>query len=127
MRPAYWEIEEYEDENIDDYNVVVDKHGVPIVINSMRPFLDVFQSKKGLFVLTLDGTLRMGHRLHHSDLMHGQPVVCAGEFRLDKYGSIVSLNNRSGHYMPFSDCLDEVIQVIRSNGYQGQMKIKMLE
>lgn len=127
MKPSYWNIDEYDEkDDLNDYNVVVNRHGIPILINTMTSFFDFYDSKKGIYVLTLDGKLRMGFKMHHSDLMHGQPIQCAGEFRLNRDGVIISINNRSGHYMPFYDCLDDVLDLIRQNGFNGTIKIKQL-
>ena len=126
MQPVYWDIEEYEDEDLNDYNVTVNKQGEPIFINSAESFLDTYRAKKGIFVFTIEGILRMGYRIHHSDMTAGNPVICAGEFRLNSHGQIVTVSNRSGHYLPRSDCLDEVLDFICQNGYNVSIKRKSI-
>lgn len=133
MLSPYWDIEEYEDEDLDLYNIIIDSNGIPIFINLTtfeddipiyRSFMEQYNSKKGIFVLTMDGILRMGYNLHHSDLTAGHPVLCAGEFKLNKDGAIKSISNKSGHFVPRTDCLEDVISIIYANGYSEAIKIK---
>lgn len=126
MQSPYWDIELYEDEDLNMYNVVVNNKGIPIFINTMETFLDRYQSKKGIFVLTLDNILRMGYKLHHSDLTAGHPVLCAGEFALNKNGSIKIISNRSGHFLPNKDCLEDVLSIIYMNGYHKNIQTKYI-
>lgn len=129
MQQVYWEIDEYDEkEDLNDYNVVVNRQGMPYYVNSMMP---VYSTKgkqsKGVYVVTLDGTLRMAYRLHHSDLMHGQPIQCGGEFKLSTKGTIKYINNQSGHYLPAHDCLDDVITLIRQNGYAKSIVVDEID
>ncbi len=124
MGQGFWDSEMYEEEDVNDYNVTINRDGIPILINQLLPFTEVYPVKKSIFVFTMDDVLRMGHRLHHSDLMHGYPVKCAGEvFFSSKTGSIIGLSNRSGHYTPSVSCLEDVVEVIRQNGYNGKIKL----
>lgn len=123
MSPVYWTMEEYEPEDLNAYNVVVNANGIPIYVNSLQSFFDVYGALKGIFVLTMEGKLRMSHRkMHHSDLTAGHPVICAGEFVLSSEGVVQKLTNQSGHFLPHSDCLAEVVEVIRMNGYKGKIR-----
>lgn len=125
MSPVFWDIEEYDEtDDLNMYNVMVNGDGIPIYVNSLQSFIDTFNTRKGIFVLTLDGQLRMSERkIHHSDLTHGEPVLCAGEFALSEKGRIRALTNRSGHYLPSDECLDDVLHVIRMNGYNKEIRL----
>lgn len=124
MVQGFWDVETYETEDLNDYNVSVNREGIPILINAIQPFTQMHPVKKAIFVLTIDDVLRMGSKIHHSDLMHGYPVKCAGEvyFHLSK-GNIIGLSNRSGHYIPAKQCLDDVVDIIRQNGYTGNIRL----
>lgn len=57
-----------------------------------------------LYVITADGELYVSKRgksghFHHSSLVAGAPVWCAGELEI-KSGVVHYMNNASGHYKP---------------------------
>lgn len=55
------------------------------------------------------------YRLRHSQLAYGKNVYCAGMFRTQN-GKIVRLDNDSGHYKPFGECLDLTKEKMESIG-----------
>ena len=56
-----------------------------------------------IYVMSKEGNFHVsshavGHR-HHSSLLGGQPVACAGEMKVQE-GRLMFLSNKSGHYHP---------------------------
>jgi hypothetical protein len=122
MQNSYWDIDTYEDEDEDDFRVVVNMYGIPYYINN-----DINVPLKGIFILDTENVIHMTtHRyMSHSDFLSGMPVLCAGEYKSHDDGRIKYINNRSGHYIPHGACLFDVEDVIRENGYNGRI-IKLI-
>jgi hypothetical protein len=110
MGQNFWEIEGYEGDP-SEYDVFIKPSGKVIYENGVS-VIRQNKSKSGIFVFTIDGQLRMGKKVHHSDLTHGEPVLCAGEYKLDEKGILKELTNKSGHFVPKISCLDQVIEYI---------------
>lgn len=71
---------------------------------------------KAIFVMSQSGNIHVdshvvGHR-HHSSLLAGRPVACAGELEVEK-GTIKWLSNKSGHYVPNVDHLLQILHVLQ--------------
>jgi hypothetical protein len=113
MSQSYWNIEEYIPEDLGQYNVTINRTGIVYYVHTGAYVTDVI-GKKGLFVLTSDGRLRVGSNLHHSDLTHGYPVRCAGMITFSKNGKIKTISNKSGHFLPQSSCLEDVLDWIKA-------------
>lgn len=120
MGQNFWEIEEYEGDP-SEYDVFIKPSGKVMYENGVS-VIRQNKSTIGIFVFTIDGKLRMGRKrmgkkrtgkeMHHSDLTHGEPVLCAGEYELDEKGILIKLTNKSGHFAPKISCLDQVIEYI---------------
>lgn len=52
---------------------------------------------------------------HHSSLAAGQPVAAAGELRVQN-GVLVGITDKSGHYRPTPEMLDQAVTMFRSGG-----------
>jgi hypothetical protein len=133
MLPVYYDIETYDEPDIYTFHnnehpllVYIHTNGVVYYMKNGKKIIKSMRGRRvGIFVLDMYGNLYMSPRvLHHSDILSGEPVACAGEYQLDKYGRVVAINNLSGHYQPVSTCLDSVVSVIRENGYNDHIKIK---
>jgi hypothetical protein len=133
MGEAYWDTESYDEECDESYIVTFTPDGVPLYVDTGISLLDyaeecvVRKPKHGLFVLDTDYQLHMSPQcniFHHSDFLHGRNVLCAGEYALHSTGEIRAITNKSGHYMPNADCLEDVIEIIRANGFDGNIRVK---
>ncbi len=73
-----------------------------------------------MYAMTGDGTIywsfdhRPGH-VHHSTLVAGAPVACAGDMTVIN-GELIDVNNSSGHYRPPPRALDEMVRRLREMG-----------
>lgn len=90
------------------------------------------QARDFIFVVTINGELRVflkniGEssvvRVKHSSLAQGQPAVIAGEIMLNLDGSIFSVNNRSGHYMPPPQNLKWFLTKLEEKGAQNVKEV----
>lgn len=75
---------------------------------------------RSIFVMDGKGNLFVSNnqvvgQIHHSSLLAGQPVAGAGEIGVVD-GRIQVLSDRSGHYRPPPECLDQVINYLRDEG-----------
>lgn len=73
---------------------------------------------KAIFVMSGEGNFHikshvLGH-YHHSSLLGGQPVACAGEIEV-KDGYVTWLSNKSGHYVPNALHLVQVLHQLQKN------------
>ena len=122
MKPEYWDIEEHDIDApaLIEYIIDIDTDGVPRYITDGE-----IVPSRGIFVLDVDDNLYMASRkeVHHSDFMNGLSVRCAGEYGLNRAKSLAKLSNKSGHYKPSVECLEDVISAIRENGYEGAIKV----
>ena len=71
---------------------------------------------KAIFVISQSGNIHIdshvvGHR-HHSSLLAGMPVACAGELEVHN-GTLKWLSNKSGHYAPNVDHLLQILHVLQ--------------
>lgn len=133
MQDQLWQIEDYVTglpvvEEVNSYKVTVLESGIPVFAATGEKVADIIGTK-GIFVMDEELNLYFGPRtIHHSDFFRGAPVSCAGEFTLgNKKGTLMKLNNRSGHYMPEKSCLDLVDKVVRTLGYKKEIKYDVLE
>jgi hypothetical protein len=82
-----------------------------------------------MYVMAPDGTLygtfdAKLHVVHHSSLLAGQPVACAGDMVVVQ-GEVLEVDNASGHYKPSAEALDNVVQRLRAMGVDlGATKFK---
>lgn len=64
---------------------------------------------------------------HHSSLGQGKPVAMAGEMEVDN-GILKSISNRSGHYTPKPEYLDQTISHLEQSGIDFKsVEIDILE
>ncbi|GAA2075625.1 hypothetical protein [Actinomadura alba] len=54
-------------------------------------------------------------RFHHSSFLRGGPVSGAGELKIEN-GVLVSISDKSGHYLPEAEYLQQVVQSLREQG-----------
>ncbi len=76
--------------------------------------------ERSIFVMDGKGNLYASDaqevgRLHHSSFLAGQPVAGAGEITV-RSGEIEYMSDRSGHYTPPGECLDQVREYLRKEG-----------
>lgn len=75
---------------------------------------------KAIFVMDEQGNVyaslnqEVGH-FHHSSFFSGNPVAAAGELQI-RNGVLESISDRSGHYRPPPEFLDQAIQVLDNQG-----------
>lgn len=84
---------------------------------------------KAIYVMSPAGNLHVsshsvGHR-HHSSLLAGNPVACAGEIEV-KRGRIVWLSNKSGHYLPGREHLLQVLAMLQKKGVPLDFRLTVL-
>ncbi len=53
---------------------------------------------------------------HHSSLLGGEAVICAGRIALNNRGEILWISNESGHYAPTEDDLKDGLKVFAEKG-----------
>jgi hypothetical protein len=129
---VYKDIEEYDETDIyTEYNlehpfkVYINHKGIAYYMLNGRSVYKLTNKKTGIFVVDVYYNLYMVSKgFHHSDILSGSDVLCAGEYKLNSKGQIVELNNKSGHYYPDITCLDDVVQIIKQNGYNEKIKLK---
>lgn len=135
MRPGFREIEEYEDIDVfssrnrkHPLKVYVNDFGIPYYVNTGKSVLQTTHKKSGIFVLDIYENLYMVSKsYHHSDILSSENVACAGQYTLNRKGQIKQIDNKSGHYTPDFSCLELVVDIIRENGYDGEIKITIYE
>lgn len=76
--------------------------------------------RRGIFVMDEYGNLYASSkhevgRFHHSSFLAGGPVAGAGELAVT-IGRLLFLSDRSGHYMPDREHLEQVIARLRKGG-----------
>jgi hypothetical protein len=54
-------------------------------------------------------------RVHHSSLLAGEPVLCAGELIVFQ-GRLALINNQSGHYRPPPKALQRAVKTLTEAG-----------
>ena len=90
----------------------------------LDPDLDPAQNpeKNGflIYVMTADGDIywSFGQKkgeFHHSSLLAGAPVACAGDMSVID-GELLEISNSSGHYRPPPPMLDQVVQRLAEMG-----------
>jgi hypothetical protein len=87
---------------------------------STRPMVTHFSGPgKGVFVMSQEGNIHIhshivGH-YHHSSLLGGAPVACAGEIEVDD-GVIKWMSNKSGHYTPNCAHLHQIFHQLQKKG-----------
>lgn len=81
-----------------------------------------------IWVMDDDGNLYIaplqypGH-FNHSSFLAGKPVLCAGEVWVVN-GSIVRMNNKSGHYKPENKEFINALKVLKMKGYTKSIEIE---
>jgi hypothetical protein len=75
---------------------------------------------KAIFVVNEKGdvfasTYQKAGEFHHSSLGQGKPVAMAGEMEVEN-GVLKSISNRSGHYTPEPEYLDQTISHLERSG-----------
>lgn len=85
----------------------------------------VIQEARLIYVVTEQDELivgpDVGWPLSHAVLAENRTVFAAGEVSLAVAGDVrmaVDLNNKSGHYEPDPDCLDEAVRAFEHAGFE---------
>jgi hypothetical protein len=78
------------------------------------------QPAHAIFVMNSSGELfaslhQKSGEFHHSSLAAGQAVAAAGEMKVVD-GKLISISNRSGHYLPDHTYTEQVLHCLRSQG-----------
>ena len=82
-----------------------------------------------IYVMDKEGTLYVSFesekdKVHHSSLLAGAPVACAGELLVFQ-GELLLINNQSGHYRPPPQALQQAITVLKGAGLDlTKVKVK---
>jgi hypothetical protein len=81
---------------------IIDAEGKVFDTTSSRTLLSNF--RRAIFVMDQDGNFFASKfhsvgRFHHSSFLAGAPVAAAGEIEVRK-GELVTISDRSGHYLP---------------------------
>ncbi|MBC75643.1 MAG: hypothetical protein CME64_06475 [Halobacteriovoraceae bacterium] len=92
---------------------LVTKDGVPLSQEMIGIY--VMDEMGGIYVLPES----VIGRIHHSTLLAGRPVAAAGHMRIVD-GKITYIDNRSGHYQPSPDMLQQVIKELKLRGADTQ-------
>ena len=96
---------------------------VPLLLPSIEsPPLPKDAKKSGYAIFVMDRNqhlyisfLAQQGKVHHSSLLAGDSVLCAGEMQIFQ-GTLKYLNNRSGHYQPPPKTLRYLIEILKSRG-----------
>lgn len=79
------------------------KHGLAKMEARLAAVQEARELPRLLFVMNASGTFFATegklHKIHHSTLLAGEDVACAGEIGLSG-GKVIFLSNSSGHYLP---------------------------
>lgn len=59
-------------------------------------------------------------KFHHSSFLSGQPVLFAGEIKIDAEGHLQALSNKSGHYQVGVEQILQVLRFFRESGVSLQ-------
>lgn len=91
--------------------------GRPVDTANMRTFFS--GSGRAIYVMDLHGEMFLSqqqlHKIHHSSVLAGEPVGCAGEIQVTN-GTITFVNNKSGHYWPTGAQFDAFLQELEKRG-----------
>jgi len=83
-----------------------------------------------IYVLSGDGNFHVAsHKVgqyHHSSLLAGGRVACAGEMKVTN-GVLKLLSNKSGHYQPDNDDLLHALAILQKNGNSMQFAVNRLK
>jgi hypothetical protein len=81
---------------------------------------------KGIYALSSTGNLHVGSHVvghyHHSSLLAGSNVACAGEMEV-RGGRLVWLSNKSGHYLPSYNHLLQILHLLQKKGVDMSFRI----
>jgi hypothetical protein len=101
-----------------------DRDRYRLTLDSKGRFVDAkgrIAQGRYIFVMDQDGNVfglnpveHAYYRVHHSSFFDGLPVASAGELQIVK-GRIVSMNNRSGHYLPSMEINHQFIEMLQSH------------
>ena len=85
-----------------------------------------FKSKKyNLFIKRVNKKFKGS--FHHSSLFDGKPIICAGNLYF-KYGSLISIDNASGHYHPSFNSLKLFMNILKENNINNvQYNLQVIE
>lgn len=88
----------------------------------------VMGNRKAMYVMSAQGNFHVGTQVigqrHHSTLLGGGNVACAGEMEVQN-GTLLSISNDSGHYQPDIDHFLQVLhQLVIKNGVSYPFRIK---
>jgi len=95
----------------------------PQYFKPLAPGLVLGRSGNYAYVVTTDGELVIGKRTSgHVNLAQGRDVLAAGEFKT-KGGSVVYLDNKSGHYQPYGANAEKAaVSAFNRNGLSADGK-----
>lgn len=68
--------------------------------------------QKGQFYVSFESEK---DKIHHSSLLAGAPVACAGELLVFQ-GELILINNQSGHYRPPPKALEQAVHALSTAG-----------
>ena len=106
----------------------------PLLLPKITPPPPVDKAKRlgyAIFVLDQTQTLYLTFkaqqgRIHHSSLLAGRDVICAGEMQIFQ-GQLKYINNRSGHYQPPPKSLKLVLRFLKEQGVKlEKVKVEFL-
>jgi hypothetical protein len=56
---------------------------------------------------------------NHSCIANNEPILCAGDFEVNNADKTVNIRNKSGHYLPDFECIDEDLKEIYQYAFDG--------
>ncbi len=84
---------------------------------------------KAIFVMSAEGNIHVASHVvghyHHSSLLAGQPVACAGEIEVAN-GIVKWLSNKSGHYAPNPNHLLQVLHQLQKKAVNMNFPLKVI-
>jgi hypothetical protein len=91
--------------------------GTPVDTSTMRTFFS--GSGRAIYVMDLYGDMYISvqklYEIHHSSILAGKPVGCAGEIQVNN-GTITFISNKSGHYFPTGAQFDAFLESLERRG-----------
>jgi hypothetical protein len=109
------------------------------LVNTINPKESGRYATSSLYVIDRDFNFYVfgnkfsdGFSIHHSSILSGRPVICAGYLTIIQ-GKLKSLSNESGHYQPTDSALFKVIYYLKKQQvvwkeyeirYQGQRSLR---
>ena len=105
------------------HQLINSQYAPPLVLPKIIPPPPVDQAQRSgyaIFVFDQNQNLYLSFKakqgkIHHSSLLAGIPILCAGEMQIFQ-GQLKYINNRSGHYQPPPKTLKSLLKFLEQKG-----------